>query len=228
MTEKSPMSSDIRLNPQQASTCEIVEHISFWKGHSMPSFSYRPISINETARMSNTPEGSSVAKSLFLAAVLLPFLLPCGVAAQQTNQTTAKIPDGTIVKIIITEDLNSGKAHQNDPVHGIIAEEVTIGGKVVIAKGAPVIGHVTKAKPKGRWGHSGSLAYTLDYAKAVDGSNVRLRASSSQGGEQNKGALMLGLSGAFVHGKNIDVKKGTSLSAYVDGDHTVTISPSTH
>lgn len=150
------------------------------------------------------------------------------IAAPNASPTTVKITDGTIITITLTEELNSDKNHQNDQVHGIVADEVQVGGSVVIAKGAAVIGHVTEAESKGRWGHSGSLAYSLDYAKAVDGSNVRLRASSSQGGEQSKAALMLGLSGAFKHGKDIDVKKGTSLSAYVDGDHTVTISPSTH
>lgn len=98
-----------------------------------------------------------------------------------------------------------------------------VGGVVLLAKGATVIGHITQAEPKGRWGDSGDLAYSLDYAKAVDGGNVRLRASSSQGGGDSKAAMMLGLSGAFKHGKDIDIPKGTSISAYIDGDHTVTL-----
>lgn len=158
-------------------------------------------------------------RSLIVAGLAVPVLL----FAQQSQSNTVKIPDGTIVPVKIMEDLNSGKIHQNDPVHGEIAEDVIIGGVVTIAKGASVIGHVTQSEPKGRWGHSGVLAYTLDYAKAVDGSNIRLRGSSSQGGKDSKGALMLGLSGAFVHGKNVDVPKGTLLSTYVDGDHTITI-----
>ena len=111
-------------------------------------------------------------------------------------------------------------------MHGQFAEDIKVGDVIVMAKGAQVIGHVTEAEPKGRWGHSGSLAYSLDYAKAVDGSNVRLRANSSQGGEQSKAALMLGLSGAFKHGKSVDVANGTSLNAYVDGNHEITLSKS--
>ena len=133
-----------------------------------------------------------------------------------------KVPDGTIVHVTLTQDLNSGTAHQNDIVHGEVADDVKAGDAVVIAKGAPVTGRITAAEPKGRWGHSGTLAYSLDYVKAVDGSNVRLRASSTQGGQQSTGALMLGLSGAFKHGKDIDAPKGTSVTAYVDGDHSVT------
>lgn len=163
-------------------------------------------------------------RSFVIAGLAVPVLL----FAQPPQSKVVKIPDGTIVSVKITEDLNSGKNHQNDPVHGKIADDIKVGGVVVIAKGASVIGHVTQAEPKGRWGHAGKLAYTLDYAKAVDGSNIRLRGSSSQGGQDSKGAMMLGLSGAFMHGKNIDVPKGTSLDAYVDGDHTVTISPTGH
>lgn len=163
-------------------------------------------------------------KSFAIAGLAVPVLL----FAQQTSAGTVKVPDGTIVSVKLTEDLNSGVSRQNDPVHGEITEEVKVGGVIVIAKGASVIGHVTQSEPKGRWGHAGKLAYTLDYAKAVDGSNIRLRASSAQGGQNSKGALMLGLSGAFVHGKNIDVPKGTSLNAYIDGDHTVKISSTDH
>ncbi len=164
-------------------------------------------------------------QSTFRCAVLVSLLsviAPVGMAAQEKDKIL-KIPDGTIVSVTITEALSSEKSHQNDPVHGKLAEDINVGDVIVMAKGAQVIGHVTEAEPKGRWGHSGSLAYSLDYAKAVDGSNVRLRASSSQGGEQSKAALMLGLSGAFKHGKSIDVAKGASLNAYVDGDHTVTL-----
>lgn len=174
--------------------------------------------------------GATICLSNIWRAVLISVLsvaiLPFGLSAQQKESKTVKIPDGTIVSVTITEALSSEKSHQNDPVHGKLAEDIKVGDVIVLAKGAQVIGHVTEAEPKGRWGHSGSLAYSLDYAKAVDGSNVRLRANSSQGGEQSKAALMLGLSGAFKHGKSIDVAKGTSLNAYVDGDHEVTLSKS--
>lgn len=139
--------------------------------------------------------------------------------------TTVKIPDGTIVSVALAEALSSGTSHQNDPVHCEVTEDIKVGDAVVIAKGAPAIGHVTEAEPKGRWGHSGRLAFSIDYAKAVDRTNVRLRASSTQGGQDSKGALMLGLSGAFKHGKNIETTKGTVLSAYVDGDHNVSLQP---
>jgi len=163
-----------------------------------------------------------------LAALLVVFGIALGAHAQQAHPKTVKVQDGTIVHVILTQDLNSKKDQENDPVHGKVAKAIKVGDVVVIAKGAAVIGHITKAHKGGRWGHSGTLAYTLDYVKAIDGSNVRLKASYAGGGQQSRGALIMGLSGAFVHGKNVDVPKGTSINAYVDGDHEVTVPAGGH
>lgn len=155
-------------------------------------------------------------------------LATCGfISAAATGQTTSektlKIPDGAIVQVVITEPLSSNTNHSNDPVHFETAEDVKVGDVVVIAKGATGIGHVISAEKSGRWGKSGMLDYSLDYIKAVDGTNVRLRASSSSGtpNKYSAGALMLGLSGAFKHGKKIKVAKGTRMNAYVDGDREI-------
>jgi len=192
----------------------------------MTSQSCRENQQEKTSPVSSGTVRRSAVWSGVLVSALSVFVFHASVAAQQTESKTVKIPDGTVVTVTITEALSSEKSHQNDPVHGNLVEDIKVGDVIVMAKGAAVIGHVTEAEPKGRWGHSGSLAYSLDYVKAVDGSNVRLRANSSQGGEQSKAALMLGLSGAFKHGKSVDVAKGASLNAYVDGDHEVTLSKS--
>lgn len=159
----------------------------------------------------------------FLCAIALSGASSASVWAQQSATKVLKVPDGTIVRIILTESLSSGANHQNDAVHLEVTEDVNVAGRVVIAKGAPAIGRVSEAEPKGKWGHSGKLAFSVDYAKAVDGNNVRLRANSTQGGQDSKAALMLGLSGAFKHGKDVRVAKGTTMDAYVDGDRDVTV-----
>lgn len=158
-------------------------------------------------------------------------LFSCSLLWGEVPSTKLKVPDGTILKLTITEALSSEKNHVNDAVHFESAEDVKIGDTVVIAKGAAGIGHVTAAEPKGKWGKGGKLDYSLDYIKAVDGSNVRLRATSSQSAGSSTGALMLGLSGAFKHGKGVAVAKDSPMSAYADGDHEVDVpepSPATN
>lgn len=162
-----------------------------------------------------------LTKSLF--GFLCVGFVTLGLSAQQTPPSTVKLPDGTILRVVTAETLSSGTNHQNDIIHFKIADEVKVGNVVVIAKDAPAVGHIIDAEPKGRWGHSGKLAFSVDYATAVDGSNVRLKARSSQGGTDSKGAFMLGLSGAFIHGKDITIPKGTAINTYVDGDHEVTL-----
>jgi hypothetical protein len=155
--------------------------------------------------------------------LLIVFAVSHAVIAQSLAGNTRKIADGTTVRVILREDLSSGTNHQNDPVRLEVAEDIKIGNSVLIAKGAQAKGHVSEAEPKGKWGHTGRLAYSVDYATAVDGSNVRLHAAFSQGGTDSKGAIMLGLSGALKKGKDISVPKGTIIDAYVDGDREVAL-----
>ncbi|HUY15360.1 MAG TPA: hypothetical protein VMX16_17290 [Terriglobia bacterium] len=151
-------------------------------------------------------------------------LATCGLVSSISMGQTAPekaltIQDGTIIHVVLTDSLGSNTSHANDPVHFEAAEDVKVGDVVVIAKGAAGVGHVITAEKNGHFGKSGGINYSLDYIKAVDGTNVRLRASSSSG-NPNKYS-MLGIYGAFKHGKKIKVAKGTRMDAYVDGDREI-------
>ncbi len=173
--------------------------------------------------------GTRVTVVVGLLAVALGLLVaPAIRSAQQTASKTVKIPDGTIVHVIFTEELSSEHNHPNDPVPGQVAEDVKVGDTVVIAKGTPVVGKVSQAEKRGGWGKSGTLAFSIDYVKAVDGDNVRLRGSSAQGGKQaSAGAAMMGLSGGLKKGKPIVMPKGSTMDVYVDGDREVVMPAAT-
>src|ERR1017187_1337940 len=100
--------------------------------------------------------------------------------AQQSGTKSLKIQDGTVVHVIFTEELSSEKNKPEDQVKCEVAEDVKVGDVVVIAKGTPATGKVSQAEKRGGWGKSGTLVYSLDYAKSADGGNVRLRAGSAQ------------------------------------------------
>lgn len=165
-------------------------------------------------------------------ALLIPlfnFLATCPARAAQENETkakTLKIQDGTVVRVVFSEELSSEKNHAGDAVPCEIAEDVKVDNIVVIAKGTPATGQVSQAEKRGGWGKSGTLAFSIDYVKAVDGSNVRLRGSSAQGGKQfSAGAAVMGLSGGFKKGKAIVMQKGSTMNIYVDGNHDVAVPP---
>lgn len=144
--------------------------------------------------------------------------------AQGSKTKTLNVQDGTIVRMIFTEELSSETNHPNDPVHCEVAEDVKVDNLVVIAKGTPATGKVSQAEKRGGWGKSGTLSFSIDYVKAVDGTNVRLRGSSAQGGKQfSAGAAVLGLSGGLKKGKAITVSKGSSMDVYVENGHEIVV-----
>ena len=166
--------------------------------------------------------------ALLFGEALLP--IPSASATQQdeVKTKTLKVQDGTIVHVIFTQELSSEKNHPEDMVPCEIADDVKVDGIVAIAKGTPAVGKVSQAEKRGGWGKSGTLVFSIDYVKAVDGSNVRLRGGSAQGGKQfSAGAAMMGLSGGFKKGKAIVVKKGTTMDVYVDGNHDVRVNAPT-
>jgi hypothetical protein len=162
-------------------------------------------------------------KLMFAVSLAGIVFFPHAAITQQGGAKTIKIPDGTIVHVVIDDALSSETSHVNDQVHFEAAEDIKVGNSIAIAKGATGIGKVTRAEPKGRWGKGGGLDYSLDYIKGVDGSNVRLRATSTGQAKSSTGALMMGLSGGFKKGKAVTVDKGSTMDAYVDGDRDVAL-----
>jgi hypothetical protein len=162
---------------------------------------------------------------LWLLGILI---LPCAVAAQQASLRTFKVPDGTPLRLSLMESLSSATNEVDDPVNFEVTEDVKVGDVVAIPKGSTARGHVVEVEPKRRLGRAGKLNFSVDYAKGPDGSNVRLRASSTRKGEEKSGTVIVGtllLSPLFLimRGKDVNIAKGTAFNAYVDGDREITL-----
>jgi len=165
--------------------------------------------------------------SLAFTWVLLIFL-PAYLAPQQTTSQTLKVPDGTTVRLSLSESLSSATNQVDDPVNLEVTEDVKVGDVVAIRRGTTARGHVVEVEPKRRLGRAGKLNFSLDYVKAPDGTNIRLRASSARKGEDKTGTVIVGsvlLSPLFMimRGKDVNIPKGTSFTAYVDGDREITL-----
>lgn len=134
-----------------------------------------------------------------------------------------KVPDGTALRLSLTQDLSSATNAVDDPVHFEVMEDVKIAGVVAFPRGSTAIGHIVEVDPRRRMGRAGKLNFTVDHVKAPDGSNLRLRASSNRKGEDKTGTVIIGsvvLSPLFLimRGKDITIPKGTEITAYIDGD----------
>jgi len=155
-------------------------------------------------------------------------LLPAHLTPQQTAPHTVKIPDGTVIRLSLLESLSSATNQDDDPVNLEVTEDVKVGDVVAIPRGATARGHVVEVEERRRLGRAGKLNFSLDYVKGADGTNLRLRASSARKGEDKTGTVIIGsvvLSPLFMimRGKDVNIPKGTSFNAYMDGDREITL-----
>jgi hypothetical protein len=132
------------------------------------------------------------------------------------------LKEGTDVKLKFSDDLSSKTANEGDPVNLVLDEDLKVGDVVVVKAGAKATGTITNAKKAGMMGKAGELNMRLEHLKAGD-QRVRLRGSKGKEGEGKVGTavaltVLFGPIGLIKHGKNVDVKAGTPIAAYVDDD----------
>lgn len=159
---------------------------------------------------------------------LVLLLVASGTIVQAQTPSTVKIPDGTAVRLVLTDDLSSATSQVDNPIRFDVAEDVKVGNTVVLPKGSSALGHVVEVEPKKRLGRAGKLNFSVDHVKAPDGTNVRLRSVSSRTGKDKTGTVIVGtvlLSPLFLlmHGKDINIPRGTEINAYIDGDREVAV-----
>jgi hypothetical protein len=138
------------------------------------------------------------------------------------------IPDGTEIKLKLKKALTSSDAKVEDRIEFETSEDVMVKGVTVIKKGALAWGRIVEVKKSKSFGRSGTLSFSIDYVKAIDESNIRLRASREAKGEDKTGkavaiTLLVGVWGALVKGKNVEIPAGTEYSIYIDGEKTVKV-----
>jgi len=135
------------------------------------------------------------------------------------------LKEGTDVKLKFAQDLSSKTAADDDPVNLVLDEDLKVGEATVVKAGAKALGTVTHAKKAGMMGKGGELNLRLEYLLVGD-TRMRLRGTKGKEGEGKVGTavaltVLFGPIGLIKHGKNVEVKQGTPLLAYVDQDFTV-------
>jgi len=145
-------------------------------------------------------------------------------APAQAAETPAPLVlrEGTDVKLKFAQDLSSKTANEDDPVNLVLDEDLKVGDVTVIKAGAKALGTITHAKKAGMMGKGGELNMRLEYVIAGD-TRVRLRGTKGKEGEGKVGTavaltVLFGPIGLIKHGKNVEIKEGTPLTAYVDRD----------
>lgn len=88
--------------------------------------------------------------------------------------------------------------------------------------GAKAVATVSQAKKAGMMGKGGDLNVRLEYLRS-DSGKIKLRGTKNREGDGKVGAtvaltILFGPIGLIKHGKNVEVKKGTLLTAHVADD----------
>ncbi len=152
-----------------------------------------------------------------------PAVQPPAPAAEPPAKLVLK--EGTDVKLKFAQDLSSKTATDDDPVNLVLDEDLKVGDVTVAKAGSKAVGTVTHAKKAGMMGKGGELNLRLEYLLVGD-TRMRLRGTKGKEGEGKVGAavaltVLFGPIGLIKHGKNVEVKQGTPLLAYVDQDFPV-------
>lgn len=178
--------------------------------------------------------------SLLTVTIFSPALAQGPPVPQEKPRVSGNVlPEDTPVRLKLMQNLSSGTNKVNDKVDFEVIEAVKLGDTIVIAQGAPAIATVTKATSKKSFGRSGKLDVNIDYVRLVNNEKVNLRAIKGGSGKSRTGVMTGAVVATaivffpaaplffFVKGKNIEIPKGTEITAYVAADTTVNFSQPT-
>jgi len=156
---------------------------------------------------------------------------PTGAAPQVTPALTGfGLEDGTPVKLRLTRNLSSASDKKGDTVDFEVIEDLNVSGVLVIPRGSTAWATITEAQPKRRMGRGGKLDVNIDSVRLKDGEKVGLRAVRENKGGGHVGAMTGAMVATgivffpaaplflFMHGKDINIPKGTEITAYVAGN----------
>lgn len=152
--------------------------------------------------------------------------------ALQPSPTTSLLPVGppasvtlralTPVRFVTESAIDSRTVRQGQRFTIIVAEDVTDGGRVVLAKGMRAVGEVEAVSGKGMFGKAGSLVLRPLFVE-LGGQRVNLDGVMEQRGKGQVGSaavttFLTGGFGLIITGKSATLPAGSLLEGRVRND----------
>lgn len=150
---------------------------------------------------------------------------PVAAVVPAASQEKVVLREGTPVNLKFAQSLSSKTAGEDDPVNFVVAEDLVVDGFVVAKAGTFATGSVSHSKRAGMLGKAGELNIRLSHLKCGD-RRIKLRGSQGKEGQGKEGTtvaltVLFGPIGLIKHGKNVEIKEGAPLVAYVDEDYAL-------
>ena len=132
------------------------------------------------------------------------------------------LPKGTMVRLMVTKEVNSRDNHAGDRFALRVDEEVRVGGVTIVPIGTKGYGEVVDSEGSGAVGKSGKLNARLLYLD-LNGRHIELdgdRHSAGSGGTGQVvgGVVAFGVFGLLMKGNNASLKAGEILNGYTLSD----------
>jgi len=155
-------------------------------------------------------------------------LLSCLFSGIIFASETVILKDGTPVMLRLTEEVSTKTKNLNDTIRFEVSKDVTVNGKIVIKAGTPADGTVSVCQKPDILGQEGTISFTVNSTKAVDGQWVYVRSNLSRSGE-NKMLISAGAAYAccpifgLIKGSGASFPVGSEIKAYSENDVTVKV-----
>jgi hypothetical protein len=180
-----------------------------------------------------------VVEALIAAALAAAIVSPHGQAMETTPaalpEATAEaptpalapivLPRGTMVRLMVTREVNSRDNHPGDRFALRVDEDVRVHDVTVIPVGTRAWGELIDAAGTEGLGKSGKLSARLLYVEAggqrIDLEGSRQSTGSGGTGSVVAGVLAFGVFGLFMKGANATLKAGEILNGYTVADAAV-------
>jgi len=133
--------------------------------------------------------------------------------------TPVVLPDGLPVQLTLAREIPNN-ALPGDIVRFRAAEAVSVGGSVVIAKGAAATGAIVDSGKKKLFIIGSKMTFLLERIDAVDGRKVAIRATPEP---HRDGSSKSPVNAGGKRPKGIAAVAGTGYVGYIDGENTVMV-----
>src|SRR5882757_1650799 len=155
---------------------------------------------------------------------------PQPVQVAKTGSSGFALEDGTPIRMRLNRNLSSADEHKGDQVDFETLDDVLVDNLTVIPKGSVAMATITEAEHKKSMGRGGKLNVNIDTVRLRDGQRVALRAVREGKGGGHVGAMTGAMVATgivffpaaplflFIHGKDMNIPKGTEITAYVAAD----------
>lgn len=153
----------------------------------------------------------------------------------QLEVGSATIAKDSLIKIKIMTKLDTKNSRPGDTVEFQAIEDVYADGLLIIGKGAPGVGRVTKVEPAKNFGRDAQMEIAFKSILTMDGTKLETflgekakeetKSLAKAAGATVAGLVILGpigiVGGAFVHGQDITIPAGTMLYIQTKADTEV-------